>query len=523
MCDDRRAVEAGTRGAELLASANADDPWRALEVFEAEQRALSEGAAGFGEQWDEPTVKTLRDFLLVGDAHLVRSLAEEGRLAKLLGIRRHHVGVAPGFDRSVSGFKRSRHGDAVVVWAPDVPARELAVPAFALRELRCPVVVVCREGEIPESGAIFVTRARAGKHLRRAAVVVDASIGSAASAIAIARYGIPLAVTSTSGAGGFLDGVFVYDPWASRSLLRAVTAAMAGEPPRLRAANPSIGELRALLKSTVSSTSRGPLVSIIVPTYNRRELLPDALRVLERQTYRNIEIVVVNDGGENVRDIVAKSPKARLIERKTNAGIAQAINDGIRAAKGVYVGFLADDDELFPDHIARLVEALRRSGASVAHGNAVNRLLEDDGRGGSRVYGYLINYDGFLDRTEMQWCMNMILFSCLFHRKVMVQTGGLNPDFKVANDYEFTCRVSSRHDFVHVDYVTCAYNYRAGAQTLSNRGHQLIDEVVMVYERTPAADRPLVEEKRRITLEILEAGLKRGDYWPAPIRLEEER
>jgi glycosyltransferase involved in cell wall biosynthesis len=278
------------------------------------------------------------------------------------------------------------------------------------------------------------------------------------------------------------------------------------------------------LQATIPQRSRGPLVSIVVPTYNRRELLPEALRRLERQTYRNLEIVVVNDGGDPVDDIVKKFPRARLVDRPANGGIAEAENDGIRSASGEFIGFLADDDELFPDHVARLVDALLRSGAKIAHGNAINRLSEEDGRGGFRIYGYLVNYDGFLDRTEMQWCMNMILFSCLFHRRVLADVGGIDPGFQVANDYEFTLRASNRYDYVHVDYMTGAYNYRANAATQSNKsGRRLIDEVALAYERNPAPNRPLVAERRRITLEILEAGLQRGDYWPAPIRLEEGR
>jgi glycosyltransferase involved in cell wall biosynthesis len=90
---------------------------------------------------------------------------------------------------------------------------------------------------------------------------------------------------------------------------------------------------------------RAPLVSVIIPTYNRRRLLEQAIQSVFDQTYPNVELIVVDDGSTDETAIFLDEFKQRLtVLRQSNRGVSAARNRGIRAAGGEYICFLDSDD-----------------------------------------------------------------------------------------------------------------------------------------------------------------------------------
>ena len=113
-----------------------------------------------------------------------------------------------------------------------------------------------------------------------------------------------------------------------------------------------------------------PLVSVIIPTYNRPHTIERAIRSVYSQSYGNIEIVVVDDNAKNLNarkktsEIMKKYPRVKYIKNQKNVGGAESRNIGIRTAKGKYVAFLDDDDEFLPSKISRqvaLMEQMRKN------------------------------------------------------------------------------------------------------------------------------------------------------------------
>lgn len=103
-----------------------------------------------------------------------------------------------------------------------------------------------------------------------------------------------------------------------------------------------------------------PLVSILIPTFNRRRYLAQALASALRQTYPSIEVIVINDGGEDVGDIVQSFADQRVvfINRRQNRGKAYSLNEALSRASGKYITYLDDDDMYYPYHVETLANAL---------------------------------------------------------------------------------------------------------------------------------------------------------------------
>ncbi len=109
-----------------------------------------------------------------------------------------------------------------------------------------------------------------------------------------------------------------------------------------------------------------PLVSVVIPTYRRAGILPRAIHSVRRQTYTNLEIIVVDDGSaDGTEDVVKAISDARLryVQHDSNRGLPAARNTGIRAAHGEYVAFLDDDDTWRAEKIEKQLRAIEHADA----------------------------------------------------------------------------------------------------------------------------------------------------------------
>jgi glycosyltransferase involved in cell wall biosynthesis len=107
-----------------------------------------------------------------------------------------------------------------------------------------------------------------------------------------------------------------------------------------------------------------PVVSVILPTYNRADVVGRAIDSVMRQTFERWELVVVDDASEDdIEQIVSRfrDPRVRYVRRSVNGGVAAAQNTGIEHAHGELVAFLHSDDELFADKLEQQVGLVARS------------------------------------------------------------------------------------------------------------------------------------------------------------------
>lgn len=119
---------------------------------------------------------------------------------------------------------------------------------------------------------------------------------------------------------------------------------------------------------------KGPLISIIIPVYNGEIYIKDCIENILNQSYKNLEIVVVDDGStDNSAKIAAEYP-VNMVRFSRNRGLSVARNTGMDIAKGEYIHFMDVDDTINIDFYKELVAAVTETGADTACGGIVNEL-----------------------------------------------------------------------------------------------------------------------------------------------------
>ena len=218
----------------------------------------------------------------------------------------------------------------------------------------------------------------------------------------------------------------------------------------------------------------GPLVSVIVRTKDRPKLLANALRSIAEQTYANLEIVVVNDGGQDVRDVVtalAGDIPVEYIAHEKSRGRSVAANSALKAARGLYLNFLDDDDVFYPDHVETLVSAILSRDEKVVYSSVLSAHFSGPAENPENCIKKVVNHDIDFDADRILFQNYIPIMSALFHRDILSKVEGFSEDLTLFEDWDFWIRVSRHFHFHHIDKVTAEYRFY-GAKTTEESHRQ---------------------------------------------------
>lgn len=244
-----------------------------------------------------------------------------------------------------------------------------------------------------------------------------------------------------------------------------------------------------------------PLVSVITRTYKGREtyLLQSMLSVM-RQTYPEVEHVIVEDGGTTLEDLV--HCVSEVSGSQVNyfsvgkVGRSAAGNAGLAAAKGEFVLFLDDDDLLFADHIEMLVQAIQAT-PEIAAAYSLAWDVPTDARGLSD--GTLSVHAPILHKAMLQPFDPEVLKQynyipiqgILFRRKVYLERGGFEEDLEALEDWNLWNRYAVNNWFAYVPKVTSLFRTPADRELARKRAEVLTAAYDAVAKRTAEAVRQL--------------------------------
>jgi glycosyltransferase involved in cell wall biosynthesis len=197
-------------------------------------------------------------------------------------------------------------------------------------------------------------------------------------------------------------------------------------------------KLARLQKNTVT-------VSICIPTYNRKDYLKETLDSILVQTYKDYEIVIVDDGStDGTEDMLKQLGFPVTYHWQENGGDAAARNKLIELARGQYISFIDSDDLLLPDAIEKLVRIMQTEDEDVI---AYGSYLRIDQNG--KVYGRCKRklYSGNITKYLFQ---TVFVHSCgsMFPKKILKDSTVFDTSLKVCSDYDFWLRLSMKYRFV---------------------------------------------------------------------------
>ncbi|HEY1790727.1 MAG TPA: glycosyltransferase, partial [Verrucomicrobiae bacterium] len=251
-----------------------------------------------------------------------------------------------------------------------------------------------------------------------------------------------------------------------------------------------------------------PLISVIVPTFNRPEMLVNALRSILNQTFGNFEIIVVNDSGCDVEPTVAQlgNQPITCLRHETNRGLPASRNTGIRAARGKYIAYLDDDDLYYPEHLQTLFNYVESHPGVVAYSDACcshQELVNGQLTTVRRDVPYSHDWDN--DRVLVE---NFVPSLCFMHEKVFLEKSGyFDETLRRHEDWDLWIRLSRHFPFAHIPQVTCEFVRRNDASSMTTGSlAPFLETMKRVHAKCAAfiSDRPDIEQCQKDKQEELQ-------------------
>lgn len=221
----------------------------------------------------------------------------------------------------------------------------------------------------------------------------------------------------------------------------------------------------------VSAPSRPPIISVLMPVYNPPvAYLSEAIKSVQKQTWPDWELVVVDDGSEPyvaalLDELSRLDVRVRVLRKDVNGGIVAATNIGLDASRGTYVAFMDHDDTLEADALAECMAVL-------ASASDIDLLYTDEDRlaaDGTSVSPFP-KPDWSPERLRTQ---NYVGHLSVMRRELVVALGGLRAGFDGSQDYDLVLRVSEQaRRIAHVPKTL--YHWRLTQGSVSMSGQQAV-------------------------------------------------
>ena len=229
----------------------------------------------------------------------------------------------------------------------------------------------------------------------------------------------------------------------------------------------SFATMESIRKSTCKLAQDSewvPLISIIMPAWNREDIIEQAINSVLAQTYENFELIVINDGSNDqttTRALVSRDSRVRVIEIDIRAGASAARNVGLAQAKGELIGYLDSDNLMHEDFLLAMLGAfVRREDADLIYCGQLIFAGISQSPNAVRFGSY---NPAFLENR------NYIDLNTVMHRrKLITMIGGFDVNLRRLNDWDFILRAAGRCKIVSAPMLLSFYRTAMSADTISS-------------------------------------------------------
>lgn len=225
-----------------------------------------------------------------------------------------------------------------------------------------------------------------------------------------------------------------------------------------------------------------PKVTIIIPTYNRADLLPFAVKSVLSQTFADFELLILDDASTDNTQTIAESflsdPRVRIVRHPKNIGITANRNYGLSIAKGTYIAMLDSDDVwLNNNKIARQVEILE-SHPQIGIVGTYGKKINIDGR----EMGEITSKAADLSiRHRMMYQNQFIQSSVVIRKEALDAVGWYDEKMPIWEDYELWLRLGEQYQFRNIPEFMTGYREHSGNITKESK-EKSIEAYWIIYK-----------------------------------------
>lgn len=204
------------------------------------------------------------------------------------------------------------------------------------------------------------------------------------------------------------------------------------------------------------------LISIVLPVYNGEKYLRESIDSVLAQTYKNWELLIVDDCSTDSSAAIAKeyASKDRRIYyylNEKNLRLPRNLNKGFRLAKGDYLTWTSDDNKFKPTALEKMYDALKNN-QNAQFVFASCRVINSEGEE--------IEYIMVDDKRKKQIVGHNVVGACfMYTRKAYEEVGEYNPDFTLVEDYDYWQRIYAKFNAVAISDILYEYRWHDGALT----------------------------------------------------------
>jgi glycosyltransferase involved in cell wall biosynthesis len=227
-----------------------------------------------------------------------------------------------------------------------------------------------------------------------------------------------------------------------------------------------------------------PRVSVIIPVYNQRAYLPYTIVSILKQTLRDLELILVDDGStdgaSDVVDAFARRDSRVRVVHQANAGISAAMNRGLAMARSAYIGRIDGDDLALPERFAMQAAFLDAHPRVGVVGGSMYYTDSENRKRGQRRYP--------IDRNQLHAgiLIDQVIAgpTPLFRRSVLEAAGAWRSEFDFAEDYDLAIRMSEKAELANLPaYVVIYRRHEQQTTTLRRQRQKALAMVARIAAR----------------------------------------
>jgi O-antigen biosynthesis protein len=215
-------------------------------------------------------------------------------------------------------------------------------------------------------------------------------------------------------------------------------------------------------KSTKYNNPFDPLISVIIPCYNRLEWIPLTIESLINQTYTKFEAIFINDGGESVQPLLDQygDDRFKYYEHDVNKGLPAARNTGLRHCEGDYISLLDSDDIYMPLALEFRLSMLKKYKAEIVFTRSLQNLYENKNGQYNLVHQQLY-WNSPFDRDLILVQNICPCCNTLFSRKSWEESNyWFDETLTSTEDHDFWIALSRKNDFIPLELLDAECSYR---------------------------------------------------------------